>query len=64
MKGISKNFFEVFSISACLIGLSTEALAGTVPAPIVGATGPYGIAAAALGYGGYKAYKYIKSKRK
>jgi hypothetical protein len=60
-----KELIQAFSASAILMSVSTEVLAGmVVPGPIVGATGPYGIGAAAIGYGGYKLYKHIKSKRK
>lgn len=61
-----KELVQALSASAVLMSVSAEVLAGTmpVPAPIVGATGPYGIGAAVIGYGGYKLYKHIKSKRK
>jgi len=60
-----KEIIQALSASAALMSISTEVLAGMpVPGPIVGATGPYGIGAAVIGYGGYKLYKHIKSKRK
>ncbi len=61
-----KELIQALSASAVLMSVSTEVLAGAmpVPMPIVGATGPYGIGIAAIGYGGYKLYKHIKSKRK
>jgi hypothetical protein len=60
-----KEMIQALSVSAVLMSASMEVLAGmTVPGPIVGATGPYGIGAAVIGYGGYKLYKHIKSKRK
>jgi hypothetical protein len=46
-----------------LIVCTAPALASVaVPAPIVGA-GPYGLVAAALGYGGYHLVKYLRTRR-
>jgi hypothetical protein len=61
-----KELIQALSASAVLMSVSTEVLAGgmPVPVPLVGATGPFGIGAAVIGYGGYKLYKHIKSKRK
>jgi len=44
------------SLAAILAGIG-PALAGGVPAPLVGVTGPVGIVAAGVAYGGYLLYK-------
>ena len=41
---------------------SSSALVCAAPAPLIGVTGPYGIAAAAVAYGGFLIYKKIKSR--
>jgi hypothetical protein len=38
------------------------AIVCTVPAPVIGVTGPYGILAAGIGYGGYLLYKRMKNR--
>ncbi len=40
----------------------SSALACAAPAPMIGVTGPYGIAAAAIAYGGYLVYKKLKKR--
>ena len=44
------------SLAAVFAGVG-PALAGGVPAPLVGVTGPVGIVAAGVTYGGYLLYK-------
>ena len=58
------NILGTFFSASFLFFISVNnAFAGTVPAPVIGLTGPYGIGIAVVGYGGYRAYKYIKSKK-
>jgi hypothetical protein len=33
-----------------------------IPSPLIGATGPYGLMAAAVAYGGYLLFKRIKNR--
>ena len=42
-------------------GLALACAAGA-PAPLIGVTGPYGLAAAAIGYGGFLIYKKLKRR--
>jgi hypothetical protein len=52
------------SVAACALGLATllvgasSAMAGVgVPAPLVGVTGPFGLVAIGVAYGGYWLYR-------
>jgi hypothetical protein len=67
MKSLSVGFSR-----ACYVGLSGLAVlilsvgpgwAGfPVPAPLIGVTGPYGLLAAGVGYGGYLLFKRINHR--
>ena len=62
------TFSRVFTVGAMLVStliLSTESgWAGLpVPAPLVGVTGPIGIAAAAIAYGGYLLVRQYRKRR-
>ena len=55
MKLMGSNIVDVVAGSASVLLLGAgPSLAGIgAPAPLVGVTGPYGIAAAGIAYGGY-----------
>jgi hypothetical protein len=41
---------------------SSFAIVCAAPAPLIGVTGPYGIAAAAVAYGGFLVYRKLKNR--
>lgn len=49
-------------ISALFMSVG-PAWAGVVPAPLVGVTGPVGIVAAAVAYGGYLLFRRYRNRR-
>ena len=62
MKSASNGFSRAFCLSlsgAALLVMSVgQTWAGTpAPAPLLGATGPFGLLAAGAGFGGYMLYK-------
>ena len=56
--------FNCATLAAVLGVSSSSALACAVgaPAPLIGVSGPYGVAAAAIGYGGFLLYKKLKRR--
>jgi len=50
--------------TGALLVTATASFAGVAvaPAPLIGLTGPYGIAAAAAAYGGFLVYKKLKNR--
>ena len=51
------------TVTVLMAGVSPSwALACVAPAPLIGVTGPYGIAAAAIAYGGFLVYKKLKQR--
>ena len=51
------------AIGILLVGVTpSSALVCAAPAPLIGVTGPYGIAAAAVAYGGFLVYKKLKNR--
>ena len=67
MKSLSVGFSRAcgvgFPVLATLIISAGPSLAGTPgPAPLVGATGPFGLLAAGAAYGGYLLFKRLKNR--
>ena len=59
---ISTKTVAVISALSVLL-ISNTAFAGQViPAPLAGVAGPYGLLAAAVAYGGYRAVNYIRNR--
>jgi hypothetical protein len=56
--GLGSAAFGILLISVT----SSSALVCAAPAPLIGVTGPYGVAAAAVAYGGYLVYKKLKNR--
>jgi hypothetical protein len=69
MKRIGEEFMRAWCVGAAGIGMAllsaTPSLAAPciviAPSPLIGVTGPYGILAAGIGYGGYLLFKRLKS---
>jgi hypothetical protein len=49
--------FGAASIATLLVSAEAAWAGCAVPAPLIGVSGPYGIVAAGLGYGGYLLFK-------
>jgi hypothetical protein len=68
MKPMGKAFERVCCAGAAgcamvlLSATPSLAVACVAPAPLIGVTGPYGILAAGIGYGGYLLYKRLKNR--
>jgi hypothetical protein len=54
---MTKTQFSLSISALAFFGATGVAFAGAVPAPVAGVAGPYGLVAAAVGYGGYRLYK-------
>jgi hypothetical protein len=51
------------AIGMLLVGVTPSfAVVCVAPAPLIGLTGPYGIAAAVVAYGGFLVYKKLKNR--
>jgi hypothetical protein len=68
MKSLGEGFMRACCLGSAGIGMVllsvTPSLAGVcvAPAPLIGVTGPYGIVAAGVGYGGYLLCKRMKKR--
>jgi hypothetical protein len=68
MKSMGEGFEHACCVAAtgvALVALSvTPSFAGTmgVPAPLIGITGPYGVLAAGVAYGGFLLFNRLKSR--
>ena len=57
------KFVSVFAALNAMLLMTETALAGVpVPAPLAGAFGPVGLAAAGLAYVGYRIVKYYRNR--
>jgi hypothetical protein len=50
------------AIGMLLVSVTPSLAIMPAPAPLIGVTGPYGIAAAAVAYGGFLVYKKLKNR--
>ena len=50
------------TLAVLMAGVSQSWAGCAAPAPLIGITGPYGIAAAAIAYGGFLVYKKVKQR--
>jgi hypothetical protein len=68
MNRLNQRLERACGVGSAAIGIllvtATASFAGTfaTPAPLIGLTGPYGIAAAAVAYGGFLVYKKLKNR--
>jgi hypothetical protein len=68
MKSIGKGFEHACCVGGAGIAMvllsatPSLAISCVAPAPLIGVTGPYGILAAGIGYGGYLLYKRLKHR--
>lgn len=68
MKPLSEGLKRACCVGAAGIGMvllsvtPSFAIVCSAPAPLIGVTGPYGILAAGIGYGGFWLYKRLQNR--